>query len=80
MFHKRTKYIDVRHHFVRDSLCAGMFKVCDILTKPVTKDKHEWCVSDMNLLYGIGSRVSLRDRLKEANILTVASQYIYVLF
>ena len=49
-FHNRTKHIDIRYHFVRDTLAAGEITlrylptadtVADILTKPLPRDKHE---------------------------------------
>ena len=49
-FHNRTKHIDIRYHFVRDTLAAGEITlqclptaeiVADVLTKPLPRDKHE---------------------------------------
>ena len=49
-FHNRTKHIDIRYHFVRDTLAAGEVIlqhlptadiVADVLTKPLPRDKHE---------------------------------------
>ena len=49
-FHNRTKRIDIRYHFVRDTLAAGEITlrclptadmVADVLTKPLPRDKHE---------------------------------------
>lgn len=49
MYHSRTKHIDVKHHFIRDAveknivniryLCTDEM-VADILTKPLSKEKH----------------------------------------
>ena len=48
--HKRTKHIDIKHHFVREQVDNGvvMIKYCqskdmlaDILTKPLSKGQHE---------------------------------------
>ena len=50
MFHKRTKHIDIKFHFVRDVIEEGELKVCkisthdnpaDMLTKPVSVAKFE---------------------------------------
>ena len=49
-FHNRTKYIDIRYHFIRDTLAAGEIilqylptadMVVDIMTKSLSRDKHE---------------------------------------
>jgi hypothetical protein len=49
-FHNRTKHIDIRYHFIRDTLAAGETAlqylptadmVADILTKPLPRQKHE---------------------------------------
>ena len=49
-FHNRTTYIDIRYHFIRDTLAAGEITlrylptadmVADILTKLLPRDKHE---------------------------------------
>ena len=49
-FHNGTKHIDIRYHFVRNTLAAGKISlrylpmadmVADILTKPLPRDKHE---------------------------------------
>ena len=48
-FHGRAKHIDIKYHYVRDSVQAGKIKlvycptddmVADILTKPLAADKH----------------------------------------
>ena len=52
--HKRTKHIDIRHHFVREAVedgtisityCPSEEMVADILTKGLAKDKFE-CLRD----------------------------------
>jgi hypothetical protein len=49
-YHSRTKHIDIRHHFIRDSVevgdielqyCATDDMVADVLTKALARDKHE---------------------------------------
>lgn len=49
MFHKRTKHIDVRHHYVRDVVANKLIKleyiqtnemVADIFTKALSSNKH----------------------------------------
>lgn len=49
-FHSRTKHIDIRHHFIRDTLDRGdveityintEVQVADGLTKPLQKQKLE---------------------------------------
>ena len=50
MFHKRTKHIDVKYHYVRDVVAQDKLKVCkisthdnsaDMLIKPVPVAKFE---------------------------------------
>ena len=49
-FHNRTKHIDIRYHFIRDTLAAGEIvlqylptadMVADIMTKPLPRENHE---------------------------------------
>lgn len=49
-FHKRTKHIDVRYHFIREKYEAGMFELtyvssdeqlADIFTKPLPRRRFE---------------------------------------
>lgn len=58
VFHARTKHIDIRHHFTREaqergditlSYVSTKIMVADVLTKSVTKNKHDFCVSLMNM-------------------------------
>ena len=48
--HSRVKHIHVRHHFLKDYVEKGLIKldfcetenqIADILTKPLTREKHE---------------------------------------
>ncbi|GLT82258.1 hypothetical protein SLE2022_006580 [Rubroshorea leprosula] len=57
-FHSCTKHIDVRYHFVRQLVEDGkilLHKVhtssnpADMLTKPVARDKFNWCKSSIGL-------------------------------
>lgn len=50
-FHKRTKHIDVRYHFIRDKYEEGIFnleyvntdeQLADVLTKALPKTKHQY--------------------------------------
>ena len=54
IFHERTKYIDVKYHYVRDVISQGKLKTCkisthnnpaDMMTKPVHVAKFELCSS-----------------------------------
>ncbi|XP_073148775.1 retrovirus-related Pol polyprotein from transposon TNT 1-94 isoform X1 [Henckelia pumila] len=58
VFHSRTKHIGVQFHFVREVVEEGsvdMLKIhtkdniADILTKPVSTEKFEWCRSSSGL-------------------------------
>lgn len=57
VFHARTKHIDIKHHFVRDSVRDKIFllkhvptenMLADVLTKSLVKIKHNNC------LFGLG--------------------------
>ncbi len=57
-FHGRTKHIDIQFHYVRDKVednsvtlqyCPTQEMVADILTKPLPRDKHQWCCDAMGL-------------------------------
>lgn len=57
--HSRTKHIDIRHHYIRQALKDGSFKIkylpteempADVLTKALTKEKHNFCSNSMGLL------------------------------
>jgi hypothetical protein len=57
-FHARSKHIDIRHHFIRDSItshevtihhCASEENISDIFTKPLTRNKHEYLVNKLGM-------------------------------
>ena len=57
-FHARTKHIDIQCHFIREKVeegevtleyCPTRLMVADILTKPLPRDKHEWCTKAMGI-------------------------------
>jgi hypothetical protein len=59
MFHKRTKHIDIKYHFVRDVIEEGKLKVCkisthdnpaDMMTKHVPIAKFKLCSSFVGLI------------------------------
>ncbi|GJR03381.1 hypothetical protein Tco_0526365 [Tanacetum coccineum] len=54
IFHKRTKHIDIRYHWIRDAIEDGMFELnkvhtddnaSDMLTKAVAREKLKICCS-----------------------------------
>ena len=56
--HGRSKHIDIRHHFVREQVAAGTVKLeyvpteamlADVLTKPLSGDKHTKLLKHMGL-------------------------------
>jgi hypothetical protein len=58
LFHKRTKYIDRKYYWVYEKIQVDKLTVeflhtneqtADILTKPLTHEKHEKHVIDMGL-------------------------------
>jgi hypothetical protein len=61
--HARTKHIDVQHHFIREMVETGAVRVeycptkemtADVLTKPVPKEKHNWCTSQLGVARVVG--------------------------
>jgi hypothetical protein len=59
-YHSRTKHIDIQHHYVREQAAAGTVAfqfigtdgmVADILTKPLTKTKHQQLVKLMGITF-----------------------------
>lgn len=62
MHHKRTKNIDVRHHFLGDNIEKGFIKivfcktkdqVAEIFTKTLSQDHFELNRVDLGLIRGI---------------------------
>lgn len=58
VFHVRTKHIDIRHHFVREVVDAGLIRLehvaseempADVLTKGLSRPEHETCVGLLGL-------------------------------
>ena len=59
MYHKRSKHIDVRLHFVRDEIDKGVVKVsrvsteenaADMLTKALPAAKFKHCLKLVNMV------------------------------
>lgn len=57
-YRPRTKHIDIRYHYIREIVETGRVKICyletskmiaDSLTKPVGKEKTEFCTQNMGL-------------------------------
>lgn len=58
IFHNRTKHVDIRHHFIRDSIERGEVEVkymrtddmpADFLTKGLAAPKHNKCAESLGL-------------------------------
>jgi transposase InsO family protein len=58
LFHKRTKHIDVRHHFVRESVANNLVKIvylptsempADLLTKGLPSVRHNYFLSKLGI-------------------------------
>ena len=56
--HDRTKHIDIKYHFIRDAQARGIIKVeycpterqvADVLTKPLSHEKHKRFTEQMGL-------------------------------
>ena len=59
VFHRRTKHIDIRHHFIRYAIQDGLIALkhvptedmgADVLTKPLSKVKHYKCLSILGIV------------------------------
>lgn len=59
IYHRRTKHIDVRYHYIRDVVTNGQIKleympstdmISDICTKPLPVPKHKFCTTGLGLL------------------------------
>jgi len=59
VFHSRTKYIEIRHHFLRDHVLKGDYvlefvdtknQLADIFTKPLPKDSFYTIRRELGLL------------------------------
>jgi hypothetical protein len=57
-FHARTKHIDIQCHFIREVVANQEVQlkylrtqemVADVLTKPLPRDKHQWCTRSMGV-------------------------------
>jgi hypothetical protein len=64
-YHSRTKHIDIRHHFIRDTVesgeielqyCATDEMVADVLTKALAREKHEKHTAALGLSCSKGSQ------------------------
>lgn len=67
VFHARSKHIDIKHHFVREALKRHPIKllylqtekmIADVLTKPLTGPKHDFCAGGLGLTIQIFSGVN----------------------
>lgn len=56
--HRRTKHIDVRHHFIKDAVDEKLIEIkykrtdemmADIFTKPLGRIKHKMFINDLNM-------------------------------
>jgi len=56
--HPRTKHIDIRFHFIREAIKRYSVNMChvpseqmpaDVLTKPIVKEKHYFCIDAMGM-------------------------------
>ena len=60
--HKCTKHIDIQHRYVREQVAAGSVTlsyigtedmVADVLTKPLSADRHSRLVAEMGVTGGV---------------------------
>ncbi|GJX17062.1 putative RNA-directed DNA polymerase [Tanacetum coccineum] len=68
MFHKRTKHIDIRYHWIRDAIEDGMFELnkvhtddnaSDMLTKAVAREKLKLSLWNLRAMVSDGAGVFL---------------------
>ena len=59
VYHSRTKHIDIQHHFVREKVdnedvkivyCPTEEMIADVLTKGLSKEKHNRFIEGMSLV------------------------------
>ncbi|GBL94061.1 Copia protein [Araneus ventricosus] len=59
IFHRRTKHIDIRHHFVREALNNNVINIkfisiedmaADVLTKALPSPKHYKCLEALGIV------------------------------
>lgn len=64
-FHERTKHIDIRYHFIRDTYASGLFDLeyiqsdiqkADVFTKALTSEKHNMFRSSIGCVQNDESR------------------------
>lgn len=77
VFHSRTKHIHVRHHFVREVIKSGEIRLehmssehmpADILTKALTKPKHQRCILSLGLEGSGASEVVPRGSVENSSM------------
>ena len=65
-FHKRTKHIDVKYHFIREKLADNVFVLeyvptdsqeADVMTKPLSFDKFHAALQMLNLRDGVEEQI-----------------------
>ena len=78
-FHNRTKHIDIRYHFVCDTLAAGEITqeylqtadmLADVITKPLPQDEHETHSGAMGL-HSPGAEKTPGGAEKEEDFVTI---------
>jgi hypothetical protein len=64
LYHNRTKHIDVKYHFIRESTQKGLIQlvyiptgemVADILTKSLPRDRHQKHMRSMGITDSVGA-------------------------
>ena len=80
--HSRTKHIDVQHHFIREKVemenielryCQTQYMVADVLTKALTKDRHETLRRVMGIVsFDTTQSGSVRDWSNEQSVLEIS--------
>lgn len=65
--HKRTKHIDIQHHYVREQVAAGSVvmpyistkeMVADVLTKPLAAEQHTSLAGKMGVRAALNAACS----------------------
>lgn len=78
VFHQRSKHIDIKYHYVQDTLRNGDLKIkhisttdmiADVLTKGLPKKKHTDCINKTGMLPCVAKKVgTIREGVLEPRV------------
>lgn len=73
MYHERSKHIDIKMHFIKDTITSGKVEVtkvdseenlADALTKVMSKERFEYCLMLLQLRISFNARM-LNDEVED---------------